>query len=162
MVISDPKMVPHGTCRVLMEEVNCAWPTGPRGRCCSPKEGGAQCFPLGTDCKATLRGPLLACCHFSSLFLLCRPSCCQFPLRTGDKWRLSCDVLRGHLLFISMMGKMPWLIKKNGGLPAANPSFLVCSAPQSFTPHCSHLPHTESFRGTGDKGQRGTSLSLCP
>lgn len=40
--------------------------------------------------------------------------------QNGDKWRLSCGVLRGHLLFISMMGKMPWLIKKNSGLPTAN------------------------------------------
>lgn len=56
MVISDPKMLPHGTCLVLMEEVNCAWRTGPCGRCCSPEEGGAWRFPLGSDCKATFDG----------------------------------------------------------------------------------------------------------
>lgn len=46
MVITDPKMLPHGTCLVLMEEVNCAWRTGPRGRCCSPEEGGASLWGL--------------------------------------------------------------------------------------------------------------------
>lgn len=129
MVISDPKMLLHGTCLVLMEEVNCAWQTGPRGRCCSPEEGGARRFSLGTDCKATLMEPLLSPLPFFFIISAVSPVTLSVSSQKCDKWRLSCDVLRGHLLFISMMGKMPQLIKKNCGLPMANPSYLVCSAP---------------------------------
>lgn len=73
------------------------------------------------------------------------PVMSSVSFQNGDKWRLSCAVLRGHLLFISMMGKMPWLIKKNCGLPTANPQFLISPAPQS-TPHWGGSP-TKILRG---------------
>lgn len=53
--------------------------------------------------------------------------------QNGDKWCLSCGVLRGHLLFISMMGRMPWLIKKNYGCPQPIHS-LLSAQPHSPSP----------------------------
>lgn len=78
-----------------------------------------------------------------------------------DKWCLSRGVLRGHLLFVSMMGKRPRLIKKNCGLPIANPSFLVSPAPQPFTPHWSHVLYRElGGQGSRDNEHRSLPLSL--
>jgi hypothetical protein len=48
-----------------------------------PKGMLGRGLPYGDQRQASLDGPLLACYHFSSLFLLCHPSCCQFPLRTA-------------------------------------------------------------------------------
>ena len=79
--------------------------------------------------RLPLMGTLLSPLPFFFIISAVSPVTLSVSSQKCDKWRLSCDVLRGHLLFISMMGKMPQLIKKNCGLPMANPSFLVCSAP---------------------------------
>ena len=80
---------------------------GQRGWHSFPEGGaGQEASPWGLIARL-LHGALL--CTPPFFFIISAMSAVMLSVssQSGDKWGLSCCVLRGHLLFISMMGKMP-------------------------------------------------------
>lgn len=101
-------MLLHGTCLVLMEDVNLSRRRRPTlGGAALPGGWAGQGLPSGDRRRGSSVGASPCPLPFFFIISAMSPVMLSVPFQNGDKWRLSCGVLRGHLLFISMMGKMP-------------------------------------------------------
>lgn len=90
----------NGSCQSCLEtRVTLGGSAPPRGQL-------GRGFPLGLIARL-LNGVPPCPLPFFFIISAMSPVMLSVSSQNGDKWHLSCCILRGHLLFISMMGKMP-------------------------------------------------------